>query len=316
MKGLWLEAGQFSYRDDLPMPQAREGELLIRTLCSGICGTDLELQRGYYDFSGIAGHEFVGEVVSDGELAGQRIVADINIGCGRCSFCLRGLNNHCPTRKVIGIKGHAGAFAEFLTVPERNVFRIPDSLSNHQAVLVEPVAAALEILEQVPVDKQSHVLIIGAGRLGTLIANVLASAGLEVEIQVRNPLRLKYFENPSIKAIENFKHSHYPLVIECTGQPSGFSSALQAVMPRGTIVMKSTYASELNLDASYVVVNEISLMGSRCGPTDKAIQWMQENNTEWLEMSTHRFEEVDLAFEQAKDPSIYKVLFSNEESTD
>ena len=316
MKGLWLEEGQVSYREDLPMPQLEKGELLVRTLCTGICGTDLELQRGYYDFSGIAGHEFVGEVVGNGALAGQRIVADINIGCGQCSFCDKGLNNHCQDRKVIGIKSHDGAFAEFVAVPERNMFSVPENLSNFEAVLVEPVAAALEILEQISVEDQTRVLVIGAGRLGVLIANVLASAGLEVEIQVRNPLRLKHLKSPLINVTEEIKKCHYSLVIECSGQATGFSSALEAVTPRGTIIMKSTYASSLEFDASFVVVNEISLIGSRCGPTAKAIRWLQENSLSHLEISTHGFEDAELAFQLARDPSIYKIVFSDNTSTD
>jgi threonine dehydrogenase-like Zn-dependent dehydrogenase len=314
MKGLWLESGQFSFRDDLPMPQAGEGELLLRTLCTGICGTDLELQRGYYNFTGIAGHEFVAEVVGGGAFSGQRIVADINIGCGQCSFCEIGLNNHCSDRTVVGIKNRPGAFAEFLTIPEKNIFPVPDTLSNLQAVLIEPVAAALEILEQVVVEDQSDVLIIGAGRLGTLIAHVLVSAGLNVDIQVRNPLRQKHFDHSSIRIVTDIKQNDYSLVIECSGHTEGFSSAVAAIRPRGTIVMKSTYASSLNFDASHLVVNEISLVGSRCGPTGKAIQWMQENDLGQLEISTLGFENVELAFERASDPTIYKVVFSSDDS--
>jgi threonine dehydrogenase-like Zn-dependent dehydrogenase len=316
MKGLWLEDGQVSFREDLPMPRVENGELLVRTLCAGICGTDLELLRGYYDFSGIAGHEFVGEVVGKGALAGQRIVADINIGCGQCTFCDRGLNNHCQNRKVIGIKNHGGAFAEFVAVPERNMFPVPMSLSNLEAVLVEPVAAALEVLEQVSSEDHSRVLVIGAGRLGILIATVLASAGLEVDIHVRNPTRLKYLKSSLINVISEISKCQYSLVVECSGQTSGFSSALEAVAPRGTIIMKSTYASSLNYDASYVVVNEISLIGSRCGPTDKAITWLQQNSLRHLEISSYGFEEAELAFQLARNPSIYKIVFTNNTSTD
>ena len=148
MNGLWLENGVFTYREDLPMPEAGEHELLVRTLCAGICGTDIELQRGYYDFHGVAGHEFVGEIIGSGRLAGKRIVADINIGCGRCQYCLQGLRNHCSSRKVVGIKNQPGAFAEFLVVPEENVHVVPDALSNQQAVLDEitvPLQTALDL---------------------------------------------------------------------------------------------------------------------------------------------------------------------------
>ncbi|MFP6808549.1 MAG: alcohol dehydrogenase catalytic domain-containing protein [Pseudomonadales bacterium] len=314
MKGLWLDDGQFSYREDLVRPKASTGELLLKTLCTGICGTDLELQRGYYGYTGIAGHEFVGEVVSQGNLSGKRVVTDINIGCGHCSYCDQGLENHCSARSVIGIKNQAGAFAEYLVVPEANIYLVPDSLSNHQAVLIEPLAAALEVLEQVDVAGIDRALVIGAGRLGLLCAEVLAASGLEVSVLVRSKARLQHFRNDTITTLDQndfdeLPGKSFPLIVESSGSPAGFASALAKIAPRGTVVMKSTYYGKLELDASQVVVNEVTLLGSRCGPFDTALDWMSQHALSHLAFSSHPFSQVDRAFSDATNPSIYKVVF-------
>lgn len=311
MKGLWLENNEFAFRDDLIRPEPEKGELLIKTLCTGICGTDLELQRGYYAFTGIAGHEFVGEVVTQGALIGKRIVSEINIGCGNCALCAADLQNHCVTRRVIGIKGQGGAFAEYLVVPEDNIFVVPASISNRHAVLIEPLAAALEILEQVSPGSFNRALVIGAGRLGILVAEVLASTGLEVSLLVRRQERLRHVGNSDISIIDQIKDSAFPLVVETSGQAAGFSAALAAVAARGTIVMKSTYDGQLALDASKIVVNELMLIGSRCGPFAKAIDWLLSHNLDHLVFSSHTFEDAEDAFSRARDPAIYKVVFES-----
>ncbi len=317
MEGLWLDEGVFSYRDDLAFPEPAAGELLIRTLATGICGTDLELRRGYYDYRGVAGHEFVGEVVSPGKFHGQRVVAQINIGCGDCPFCLVGVENHCSKRHVIGIKQHPGAFAEYLTAPENNIFQVPDHISNQEAVLVEPLAAALEIQEQIKIDDFDRVLVVGAGRLGVLIAETLATTHLEVSLYVRNPARVKHIGNPDIKILSqddlifDRTEDSFPLVIESSGHAGGFETALGSVRPRGTIIMKSTYSGELHLNASAVVVNELTLLGSRCGPFLRAIEWLSLHSLDQLSFSSRTFREQEMAFQDAGDPSIYKVVFEN-----
>jgi len=313
MKGIWLENGEFVYRDDLTRPEPALGELLVRTLCTGICGTDLELQRGYYSFTGVAGHEFVGEVVSDGDQFGKRIVSEINIGCGNCDLCDAGMQNHCATRKVIGIEQQGGAFAEYLVVPEKNIFSVPEGIANQHAVLIEPLAAALEILEQVNPGDYSRVLVIGAGRLGILVAEVLASTTLDVSLLVRRQERLQHIGNPEINVIDKTLEHDFPLVVETSGQASGFSTALDSVAARGTIVMKSTYDGQLALDASKIVVNELTLVGSRCGPFRKAIDWLQSHSLDHLIFSSHTFKDVGNAFTQALDPSVYKVVFEPEQ---
>lgn len=314
MKGLWLERGKFVYREDLIRPTPATGELLIKTLCAGICGTDLELQRGYYAFTGIAGHEFVGEVVTPGDDFGKRIVAEINIGCGECIYCRAGDENHCPDRKVIGIRQRAGAFAEYLLVPEDNILEVPDSISNQHAVLIEPLAAALEILEQVDISLFDRAFVIGAGRLGILVARVLASAGLAVSILVRNRRRVQHLGEVDIQILESATDHDFRLVVETSGQAGGFATALSSVSARGTIIMKSTYDGQLEFDASKLVVNEVTLVGSRCGPLDQAVKWLLAHPLGHLQFSSHAFEDVDNAIARAGDPAIYKVIFEPESS--
>ena len=313
MKGLWLEENEFVFRDDLIRPEPDKGELLIKTLCSGICGTDLELQRGYYDFTGIAGHEFVGEVTTPGAFFGNRIVSEINIGCGKCAMCAADLQNHCVSRRVIGIKQQGGAFAEYLVVPEDNIFVVPEGISNRHAVLIEPVAAALEILEQVEPGNFNKALVVGAGRLGILVAEVLAGTGLNVSLLVRRQERLRHIGNSDIDIVEQINDSDFPLVVETSGRAAGFSTALSAVSARGTIVMKSTYDGPLELDASKIVVDELVLIGSRCGPFQKAIDWLESHNLDHLVFSSHTFEDVEYALSRARDPAYYKVVFEPEQ---
>lgn len=313
MRGLWLEDKQMSCREDLPAPVPEPDSLLVRVKYAGICGTDIELTRGYYDFRGIPGHEFTGTVVEGpGHWLNKRIVASINIGCGDCQRCRAGMSNHCDSRTVVGIKNHPGAFAELVAVPVANAFVLPDSIDDRQAVLVEPLAAALEILEQVAVDTTTRVLVSGAGRLAQLVIQVLASRTRHLDVLVRTPARISALEPLNVGTLMNREPGagHYDLVVECTGNPAGFDQALRAVRPRGTLVMKSTYSASLELDASQVVVNEITLLGSRCGPFGKAITWLEEGHIQLSHLTFREFslEAFGAAFDLASDPSIYKVL--------
>lgn len=313
MRGLWLEDKQMTCREDLPVPVPEPDSLLVSVRYAGICGTDMELTRGYYDFRGIPGHEFTGTVIEGPDRwLNKRVVASINIGCGDCQRCRAGMSNHCDNRAVVGIKNHPGAFAELVTVPVANAFVLPDSIDDRQAVLVEPLAAALEILEQVAVDTTTRVLVSGAGRLAQLVIQVFASRTRHLDVLVRTPARIAALEplNVGILTDQQPGAGQYDLVVECTGNPVGFEKALRAVRPRGTLVMKSTYSAPLELDASQVVVNEITLLGSRCGPFDKAITWLEEGHIQLSHLTFREFslEEFGAAFDLASDPSIYKVL--------
>lgn len=307
MKGIWLEEGQLEYRDDLPMPVCAPGELLVEVKYAGICGTDMELQQGYYQFMGIPGHEFVGRIVT-GPRQGQRVVADINLGCGQCQQCQQGLHRHCPDRKVIGIKNRPGAFAEYLAIPESNLLTIPDDLPDTLAVLAEPTAAAFEILEQLENKIPDRVLVIGSGRLGLLVAHVLSSAGTKVSLLVRNAVRTQHIQDRRIQVIAEPGKVLYPMAVECSASQAGFATALKSLEPRGTFILKSTFPDLSQCDLGTVMVNEINLLGSRCGPMQRAIDWLAEGHFEVPSTKTLRFDACHEAFQCASDPAVYKVL--------
>jgi threonine dehydrogenase-like Zn-dependent dehydrogenase len=242
----------------MPRPRAGPGVALVRVLVSGICNTDLELRRGYHRFSGIPGHEFVGlvEGPEGSQWIGKRVVGEINLACGRCAECRRGLGRHCARRRVLGILRHPGAHAEYLTLPEENLHGVPDTVPDEQAVFTEPLAAACEILDQVEVDRGTRVAVLGSGKLGTLCAAVLENAGAAVTlVGRRSRARARFFD----------------LVVEATGSPLGMPRALALARPRGTIVWKSTYHSPARFDAAPLVVNEITVVGSRCGRFEPAL---------------------------------------------
>jgi len=279
MKALWLENQRLSIRD-IPEPAA-SGEALVRVLLAGICNTDIELTRGYYPFTGIPGHEFVGEV------DGKRVVGEINAACGECAD-----RRHCKHRTVLGIKDRNGAFAEFLSLPRENLHALPDSIPTEHAVFIEPLAAALEIQEQISIGADDRVLVVGQGKLGTLIARTLPG---RVTVAGRNDV---------------VSENAFAVVVECSGNPAGFETARRAVRPRGTIVMKSTYAGALTLNMSSVVVDEITIVGSRCGPFDKAIDRLANRKVEVADLidATYPLEKAVEAFEHAQRRGAMKVL--------
>jgi threonine dehydrogenase-like Zn-dependent dehydrogenase len=238
--------------EDMARPRPKAGFALVRVTLSGICNTDLELKRGYHGFSGVPGHEFIGVVEgpASSPRLGRRVVGEINLACGRCSWCGQGLNRHCPRRKVLGILGHPGAHAELLTLPEVNLFDVPDSIEDHEAVFVEPLAAACEILDQVAVAQGTRAAVLGMGKLGTLCAAVLKNAGADV-----TPVNRR----------SRAREGSFDLVIEATGSPEGMPRALALVRPRGTVVWKTTHHGPARFDAAPLVVNEVTVVGSRCG---------------------------------------------------
>src|SRR5438445_5740163 len=291
MRALWLENQKLSLRTDVPEPEAP----LIRTLFAGICNTDIELTRGYYPFRGIPGHEFVGE------LEGQRVVGEINAVCNTCEACRNGRPTHCEKRTVLGIKDRNGAFAEYLTLPVENLHVIPDSIETEEAVFVEPLAAALEIQEQIRISSDDRVLVVGHGKLGRLVARTLALTGCNLTVASRGAVVLE---------------KHFDVVIECSGNPDGFEIARRAVRPRGTIVMKSTYAGALTVNASSLVVDEITLIGSRCGPFDKAIDLLAAKKVAVRDLidAVYPLDDALTAFEHAQRKGALKVLLKCRQS--
>ncbi len=277
MQGLWLEDRRLTLRQDLPVPVPSPGEALVRVKLAGVCSTDLELQRGYYPFAGIPGHEFVGIIATAPDQpgrCGERVVGEINLPCGHCAPCQAGRGHHCQWRRVLGIKGHDGAFAEYLVLPLANLHAVPDTLPDEAAVFCEPLAAALRIQEQRPILAGERVLIVGAGRLGQLIALSLRGTGHEFQVVARHPRQRSLLEAAGISwaSEDQVTSGAWDLVIEASGSPAGFELARRALRAAGTLVLKSTYALRAEVDLSRLVVDEITLIGSRCGPFTTALE--------------------------------------------
>ncbi len=314
MRGLWLENQILSVRDDLPMPQPAAGEALLRVRLAGICSTDLEMVRGYYPFSGILGHEFIGEVLEapNPTLKGMRVTGEINLVCGECAACRRGDLSHCENRTTLGIHNRPGCFAEYLTLPVENLHAIPENISDEAAVFTEPLAAALEIQQQIHIQPTDRVLIVGAGRLGQLIAQTLALTGCDLHVVVRHIYQREILVERGIQtqSEDRIAEKAYDLVIEATGAPGGFAIARQAVRPRGTIVLKSTYAGDFSANFSAIVVDEITLIGSRCGPFEPALRMLENGQIDPTPLIAKRYPLVEgiTAFEHAAQPGVFKIL--------
>lgn len=313
MKGLWLENNQLQLRTDIPVPEPPPGEALVRVLRAGICNTDLELLRGYYPYTGILGHEFVGIVEQGPEhLLNQRVVGEINAVCGHCRFCLSGQPTHCENRTVLGIVNRNGAFSEYLCLPVENLHLVPDNVPTEVATFTEPIAAALEIQQQVPLHPNHRVLVVGDGKLGQLVAQTLALTGCELLAVGRHRDKLANLETRGIKTslAEAVTDGYFDISVECTGNPEGFAIARRALRPRGTLVLKSTYAGNLSLDASSLVVDEITLIGSRCGPFTPALQLLATGKVDVQPLihATYPLIEGLAAFEHAQGRGVLKIL--------
>ena len=312
MKAIWLENNNVSLRD-VPQP-AQPGEALIRIRRAGICSTDLELVKGYYPYTGILGHEFVGEVVAcdDDSWVGRRVVGEINAVCGECESCRNGRETHCESRTVLGIANRNGIFAEYTTLPLVNLHQVPASVPDEMAVFTEPLAAALEIQQQVQVKPTDRVLLIGAGRLGQLVAQTLALTGCDLRVVARHAMQQKLLTERSIRLIaeEEVQPRRWDIVVEATGSPDGFSLARQAVRPRGMLVMKSTYKGEMSVNFSSIVVDEVNIIGSRCGPFAPALLLMEQKAVDPTVLIAAEFKLEDglNALERASQPGVLKVL--------
>lgn len=307
MRALWLEDRRLRLRDDLATPVPPDGEALVRVLLAGICNTDIELTRGYYPFTGVPGHEFVGE------WNGKRVVGEINATCGRCSACKAGRSTHCESRTVLGIRDRDGAFAESLMLPIRNLHVVPDSVSSEEAVFTEPLAAALQVQQQVQIRERDRVVIIGDGKLGQLIAQTLALTGCTLLVIGRHPRKRALLQRLGIPTADALPTEKFDVAIECSGAPAGFALGRAALRPRGTLVMKSTYAGDLTLNASSLVVDEITLVGSRCGPLASALELLAARRIDVRSLidATYDLGDAVRAFEAAQQPGALKILVRN-----
>ncbi len=305
---------------ELELPFPLPGEALIRVRLAGICRTDQELLKGYLKFQGVPGHEFVGEVVEVAACSrpeasawmGKRVVGEINCGCGDCIWCQSGRARHCPARTVLGIHKRNGCFAEFLTLPVANLHLVPEAVSDQQAVFTEPLAAALEIFEQAHLRPGAKTLVVGDGKLGLLISRILQLHGCEVCAVGSHEAKLAVLRDWNIPALQvrEFKASGFEVAVEASGSPTGFQLALSALQPRGTLILKSTYHSRLELDEASLVINEITVIGSRCGPFAPALRWLEQGliPVEALISRTFPRREIETAITYAALPESLKVL--------
>lgn len=312
MKAIHFDGSALRYDPDFPDPS---GGSVVRVSLAGICGTDLQIISGYMGYVGIPGHEFVGVVdkSGDADMVGRRVVGEINAACGRCDTCASGLARHCPERTVLGILGRNGAFAEYLSLPAENLHALPDSVSDRQAVFVEPLAAAFEIIEQVPVRPQWQVAVVGDGRLGQLVSMVL-DRHAETVCFGRHASKLSRLERMGVRTstcIEPSDEGRFDMVVDATGRAGGLADAARLARPRGMIVLKSTTAPGVSHDLTRTVINEFTLVGSRCGPFTPAIDALASGviSVDGLVDSVYGLDEYAQAFERAGDGAL-KVLFA------
>lgn len=314
MLAVYLENGAVEVRS-VPMPERPPGCALLRLITAGICNTDLELQRGYYGFHGIPGHEFVAEVVEadNRDLTGKRVVGEINLNCTHCEWCRRDMGRHCPNRTVLGIVKHPGAFEEFFTLPERNLYVLPDGIPVERAVFTEPLAAACEILDQVSIPPHEPIAVLGDGKLGLLVSQVLNAHGYKVVQFGHHEEKLRIAQSCGVHvelADGSLPSMEYDWVVEATGSPKGLLAATTMARPRGTVILKSTMHGAVPVDTAPIVVNELTFVGSRCGRFEEALPLLDHELIKVEEMIAARFPlaEAPKAFEKAAQKGALKVL--------
>ncbi len=311
MRAIVFNDTELSYQPHYtPKPIASAVE--VEVLQAGICDTDLQLIRGYMGFSGVLGHEFVG-IAKSGRFEGQRVVGEINCACLNCDSCVHGFTNHCPHRTVVGILNHDGAFAESVWIPEKNLHAIPESISNDEAVFVEPLAAAFQIPSQLDLSQLENIVVLGDGRLGNLCAQVIARSCEQLLVVGKHSEKLKRLSSHGIATSllsEVNTGRTADLVVDCTGSPSGLSTAFQIIKPRGTIVLKSTFADQEIPNLAPIVIEELNIVGSRCGPFKTAIESLTLKEIDVTSLITSRFsiESAIDAFEAAQQKDQLKVI--------
>jgi threonine dehydrogenase-like Zn-dependent dehydrogenase len=312
MRAIVLDDRAVHLQTDRPDPVPAPGEVLVRVLCAGICDTDLQLVRGYKGFRGVLGHEFVGVPLS-GTHAGQRVVGEINCSCHACGTCLSGSPGHCPHRTVVGILGHDGAFADLIAIPERNLHLVPESLGTEAAVFTEPVAAAFEIPTQLKLRREDHIVVLGDGRLGNLCAQVLSGISDHVLVVGKHARKLAVLNALGIETsllADRPADRFADVVVDCTGSETGLPTALELVRPRGTVVLKTTLAGAQTLACAPIVVDEVTVVGSRCGPFEPALDALAGGLIDVEPLISDRFTLTDglRALERAAEPGVLKVM--------
>jgi len=309
-----LYDGQLRWTDDYPLPAVPPGEALIRVRLAGICNTDLEIIHGYMGFQGVLGHEFVGvvEACAEETWIGQRVVGEINCYCGACTTCAQGNFTHCPQRTTLGISQRDGALAEYTTLPLRNLHPVPAEISDEEAVFVEPLAAALEILEQVHLRPTERVIVLGDGKLGLLVAQVLSLTGCDLTCVGHHPGKLDILRQHGIdvRLPTELSDERADCIVECTGVPPGLEAAVSRLRPRGRRILKSTYHGQVTANVTGWVVDELTLVGSRCGPFAPALRLLARGLVDVRSLidSVYSLDDGLAAFQRAASPGALKVL--------
>lgn len=301
MKALYFNGKIPVYKEDMEIPIPEEKESLVKIKLAAVCNTDKEILRGYRPgFEGIMGHEFVGivEKSKDKTLVGKRVVAEINSSCGTCVYCTTGRASHCRDRKVLGIHGKNGCFAEYIAIDTKLLHPVPECLPDEKAVFTEPLAAAYEILTQIQVKKNTKTAILGDGRLALCVAKVLSCAGASLTVIGRHKEKLALFEDIARTDFSGEEEA-YELVVEATGSPEGLEQALKLVRHKGIVVLKSTYAEKVTFNMSQVAVNEITIVGSRCGPFAPALELLESGKVQLPEIELYPLAEYEKAFASA-----------------
>jgi threonine dehydrogenase-like Zn-dependent dehydrogenase len=312
MRAIVLDRDRVVARTDHAEPVLRDGEVMVEVVRAGICETDLQLVRGYMGFQGVLGHEFVG-VARSGPLAGRRVVAEINCSCLTCETCRSGRPSHCPRRSVLGILNHDGAFADLIAVPQHNLHTVPDSVATDIAVFTEPLAAAFQIPAQLTIGRRSRVVVLGDGRLGNLCAQVLSTLSDQVRVVGKHANKLALLQSLGLSTTllaDQPEDRSADVVVDCTGSPTGLPTALRLVRPRGTIVLKTTVAGDQTMAWAPVVIDEVTIVGSRCGPFDRALEALDAGSVKVLPLVSARFDLLRgvEALEHASAKSVMKVL--------
>jgi len=316
MRAILLEGDRLSNRTDYPQPVPGRDEALVRVLRAGVCETDLQLMNGYMGFTGVLGHEFVG-VAESGKFTGRRVVGEINCSCWNCATCTAGAPSHCPNRTVLGILNRDGAFADYIAVPQRNLHVVPDGMPTDVAVFTEPVAAAFQIPAQMTIQRYDRIVVLGDGRLGNLCAQVLAHLSKDVTVVGKHEEKLDLLKTLGLRTslLADFPASRdADIVVDCTGSPTGLPTALRLVSPRGTVVLKTTVAGEQTLALAPVVIDEVTILGSRCGPFDRALTALDTGEVDVLPMISARYglDNGVEAIEHARAKPSLKVLIDVE----
>lgn len=306
-------------KQDFKKPTPKENEALIKVKLVGICNTDYEITKGYMGYNGILGHEFVGVVEEingeDKSLLGKRVVGEINLGCKNCDWCAKGLERHCPNRQTLGIFNKDGCFADYVTLPLSNLLEVNEKINDETAVFVEPLAAALEILEQLHIKPYEKVCVLGDGKLGLITALALNASNVDVTLigKHQNKLDIAKEQNVKTMLLENLKqddNKSFDVVVEATGRVSGFETSLSLVKPRGVLVLKSTIATGKELNLAPIVIDEITVLGSRCGQFAPALRLMEKNVIDFSKLVSAKlsFDDAILGFEKNKEKNTIKIL--------